>query len=92
METDASDYVSAGILSQYYETGILHPIAFFSTRHTPAECNYKIYDKELMAIVQAFEHWRVELQSVEHPFQLLSDHKNLVYFMSTKLLHRRQAR
>jgi len=54
VETDASDYISAGILSQYHD-GILHPVAFFSKKHSPAECNYEIYDKELMAIVRAFE-------------------------------------
>jgi hypothetical protein len=55
VETDASDYVSAGVLSQYDDEGILHPVAFFSKKHSPAECNYEIYDKELMAIVRAFE-------------------------------------
>ena len=44
VETDASDYVSAGILSQYDDDGILHPVAFFSKKHSPAECNYEIYD------------------------------------------------
>ena len=92
VETDASDYVSTGVLSQYGEDGILHPVAFFSTKHSPAKCNYKIYDKELMAIVRAFEHWRAELQSVENPIKVLSDHKNLEYFMTSKLFNRRQAR
>jgi hypothetical protein len=92
VETDASDYVSAGVLSQYDDDGILHPVAFFSTKHTGAECNYEIYDKELMAIVRAFEEWRAELQSVANPIQVLSDHKNLEYFTTTKLLNRRQAR
>ena len=92
VETDASDYVSAGVLSQHGKDGILHPVAFFSTKHYPAECNYEIYDKELMAIIRAFEHWRAELQSVENPIQVLSDHKNLEYFMTSKLLNRRQAR
>ncbi len=55
VETDASDFVSGGILSQYDEQGELHPIAYFSKKHNPAECNYEIYDKELMAIVRAFE-------------------------------------
>jgi hypothetical protein len=92
VETDASDYVSAGVLSQYDDAGILHPIAFFSKKHTPTECNYEIYDKELMAIVRAFEEWRPELEGALHPIQVLSDHKNLEYFMSTKLLNRRQTR
>jgi hypothetical protein len=50
VETDASDYVSAEILSQYDNEGRLHPVAFFSKKHTTAECNYEIYDKELLAI------------------------------------------
>ena len=55
VETDASDYVLAGVMSQYDTDGILHPIAFFSKKHSPAECNYEIYDKELMAIIRCFE-------------------------------------
>ena len=54
VEIDASNYVSAGVLSQHGDDGLLHAVAFFSKKHTPAECNYEIYDKELMAIVQAF--------------------------------------
>ena len=80
------------MLSQYGKDGILHPVAFFSTKHSPAEWNYEIYDKELMAIVRAFEYWRAELQSVENPIQVLSYYKNLEYFMTSKLLNRRQAR
>jgi hypothetical protein len=57
VETDTSDYVSASILSQYDDEGILYLVAFFSKKHSPAECNYEIYDKELMAIVCAFEEW-----------------------------------
>jgi len=55
VETDASDFVSAAVLSQYDDKGTLHPMVFFSKKHSPAECNYEIYDKELMAIVWAFE-------------------------------------
>ncbi|GIZ39392.1 hypothetical protein CKM354_000277800 [Cercospora kikuchii] len=92
VETDASDYVSAGILPQYDNEGILRPIAFFSKKHSPAECNYEIYDKELLAIIRCFEEWRPELEGAEHPIKVLSDHKNLEYFTTTKQLNRRQAR
>ena len=92
VETDASDYVSAGVLSQRDDEGILRPVAFFSKKHSAAECNYEIYDKELLAIVRAFEEWRPELEGSAFPIQVLSDHKNLEYFMSTKKLSRRQAR
>jgi len=67
-------------------------VAFFSKKHSPAECNNEIYDKELMAIVRAFEKWHAELQSVETPISVLTDRKNLEYFTTTKLLNRRQAR
>jgi hypothetical protein len=92
VETDASEYVSAGILSQYDKEGRLHPIAYFSKKHTPAECNYKIYDKELLAIIRTFEEWRPELEGAMHPISVLSDRKNLEYFMTTKQLNRRQVR
>ena len=56
-----------------------------------AECNYEIYDKELMAIIRCFEECRAELELTPHPIQVLSDYYNLEYFMSMKLLNRRQA-
>ena len=51
VETDASDYLSAGVLSQYDDQGIFYPVAFFSKKHGPAECNYEIYDKALLVVV-----------------------------------------
>ena len=94
LETDASDYVVAAILSQKGDDGELHPVAFLSKKMTPQECNYEIYDKELLAIVRAFEEWHPELAGtpVEDPIRVLTDHKNLEYFMTSKQLNRRQAR
>lgn len=92
VECDASDYVTAGVLSQYDATGTLYPVAFFSKRMSPAECNYEIYDKELLAIIRCFEQWRAELEGLAFPIQVLSDHKNLQYFTTTKQLSHRQAR
>lgn len=92
VETDSSDYVSSGVLSQIGEDGLLHPVAFFSKKLIAAECNYEIYDKELLAIVRCFEQWRPELEGTDMPIQVLTDHKSLEYFMTTKKLTRRQAR
>jgi hypothetical protein len=93
VETDASDFITAGILSQMID-GVLRPVAIFSKKMTPAEINYDIYDKELMAIIQAFETWRPELTSVspDCSIKVYSDHRNLEHFMTTKQLNRRQAR
>jgi len=90
VKTDASDIASAGILSQPGPDGLLHSIAFFSKKHTRAECNYDIYDKELMAVVHAFEEWRAYL--VGRPLTVRSDHQNLRYVTTKRLLNQRQAR
>jgi len=55
MATDASNYVTAGILSQPGKDGMLHPVAYRSKSMTKAECNYDVHDKELLAIVKALE-------------------------------------
>lgn len=92
LETDSSDYVNDGVLSQADDDGVLHPVAFYSKNLLPAECNYDIYDKELLAIVRCLEHWRPELELTDIPIQIFSDHRSLEYFMQTKELTRRQAR
>jgi hypothetical protein len=91
LETDASDYVKGGIVSQYDDEGVLHPVAFYSKSMVPAECNYHIYDKELLAIIRCFEHWRPELECTELPIQVFTDHQALRTFMENKQLTRRQA-
>jgi len=55
VETDALNWASGGVLSQYNNDGKLRPVAFFSAKHSVLKCNYKIYDKELLAIVKALE-------------------------------------
>ena len=92
VETDASDYVSAEILYQIADDGLLHPVEFVSKKHSPAECNYEIYDQELMAIIRSFEEWRPHLESAKGIIKVPCDHKNLEYFMTTKILNRRQSR
>lgn len=92
LETDASDYAVAGILSQVFEDGVLYAIAFFSRKMTPAELNYEIHDKEMLAIVSAFKEWRHYLEGASHTIDVITDHRSLEYFTTTKQLTRRQAR
>ncbi|KAH9244425.1 hypothetical protein BASA81_018177 [Batrachochytrium salamandrivorans] len=91
-EKDASDFAISGVLHQHDQTNTLRPVAFYSRQMNDAERNYDIYDKELLAVVESFKHWRHLLQGGLHPVTVLCDHKNLEYFMSTKKLTRRQAR
>jgi hypothetical protein len=84
--------VSSRVLSQYDEEGTLRPVAFFSKKHSTVECNYEIYNKELLAIIRCLKEWRPELEGTESPIRILSDHRNLEYFIITKMLNHRQAR
>lgn len=92
METDASDGVVSGVLSQKQRDDLWHPVAYFTKTLKPAENNYPIHDKELLAIIRAFEEWRAELEGAAHPTLVYSDHQALEYFMTTKKLSGRQAR
>jgi len=91
LETDASDLALAAILS--IRTGEdIHPVAFHSQSLQAAELNYDIHNKELLAIVEAFKKWRYYLEGTATPVEVITDHKNLTYFCSSKSLTRRQAR
>lgn len=92
LETDASDCVIAGILSQDDDDGRRHPVAFWSRRMTGPESRYDIHDKEMLAIIGGLKEWRPELEGSEHPIEILSDHKGLEYFMTKKELSKRQGR
>ena len=91
METDASDYAISGVLSQYHGK-TLFPVAFMSRKMNPAERNYEIHDKELLAIVEAVKLWRHYLEGLASAFIILTDHQALQYFQTSKTLTRRQAR
>ena len=43
------------MLSQYNKDGELRLVAFLSQKLAPAESNYEIYDKELLAIIRCFK-------------------------------------
>jgi hypothetical protein len=92
VETDASDYALAAILSIVTVDDQVHPVAFHSRTFSPAELNYDTHDKELLAIFDAFKIWRHYLEGAPLPIDVVTDHKNLEYFSTTKVLTRRQAR
>uniref|UniRef100_A0A3B3HPV2 Gypsy retrotransposon integrase-like protein 1 n=1 Tax=Oryzias latipes TaxID=8090 RepID=A0A3B3HPV2_ORYLA len=93
VEVDASDSGVGAVLSQREDTtGKLKPCAFFSRKLSPAEQNYDVGNRELLAIKLALEEWRHWLEGAEHPFIVWTDHKNLAYLRTAKRLNSRQAR
>ena len=90
METDTSKYAIGGVLSQEQDRK-WKPIAFLSRTMQPAERNYEIYDKELLAIVEALAKWRQYLLDTAKTFEIWTDYKNLKYFWEPHKLNGRQA-
>ncbi|MBW0545531.1 hypothetical protein O181_085246 [Austropuccinia psidii MF-1] len=91
VETNASNYAFGAVLSQVSDSG-KHPIAFNSCKPIPAELNYEIHYKELLGIFWALKRWRAFLLSLSSPFEVLTNYSSLQYFMSSKVLTRRQTR
>ena len=90
VETDFSDFVTADMLSQMHN-GVLKPVVFFLKKILPVDCNYMIYDKELLTIMKSFETWKPELASIDQHVKMYTHHKNLEHFMTTKQLNSQQA-
>ena len=91
IETNALGHAIGGVLSQEQD-GKWKPIAFLSRIMQAVEQNYEIYDKELLAIVEALIKWRQYLLDAKEPFEVWTDRKNLKYFREPHKLNGRQVR
>ncbi len=89
VEVDASTSGVGAVLSeQHGDSAKLLPCAFFFRKLTPAEINYDIGNRELLAL----EEWKYWLEGTTHPFTVYTDHKYLEYIRNAKRLNPRQAR
>jgi len=83
------DYVTSGILSMECEDGGWKLVAFLSKSLSEIERNYKIHDKEMLAVIRRLENWRYLLKGTKFKFEVWMNHKNLEYFMKTQKLNQR---
>jgi hypothetical protein len=110
LETHASGYAIAGIISQQADDtrdgpegagrgkgkgragkGHWHPVAFWSRSMASAKRNYTVGDQEILAIVMSCRHWHYYFEGARHPVEVLTDHHNLLRFMTTNAFTGRQA-
>ncbi|KAG5730780.1 hypothetical protein E4T56_gene3486 [Termitomyces sp. T112] len=69
VETNSSNFATGMMLSQQsLEDRKWHPVAFYSKSLNVVEQNYKIHDKEMLAIIWSFEEWQYFLEGVQHKF------------------------
>ena len=87
--TDASDFAIGAVLTQDQGKGE-QPVAYESRKLSPAEQNYAVHEKELLAIVHAIRLWRMYLEG--RRFTVITDHASLEYIKTQANLSRRQAR
>ncbi|SLM34929.1 retrotransposable element tf2 155 kda protein type 1 [Lasallia pustulata] len=93
IETDASAFAIGGILIQQFKiNGHLHwlPVAYYNKKLLDTETRYGMGEQELLANVEAMHHWQYYCQGARHPIVVLTYHANLVWFMTTLNLTRRQ--
>jgi hypothetical protein len=103
VQTDVSGYGMGAVLSQeggpdtlttmldQHKKPVLHPIAYYSATFMPTQCNYDVYDRELLAIMMALDHWRQYLGWTKVLFMIMMDHANLQYWKSPQNLTHRTA-
>jgi len=93
LSTNGSDFATEAVLSQKdMQTNLWHPVVFFSKSLDVHERNYKIYDKELLAVIWRLEEYRYYSEEYPYKVEIWSDHQNLTFFRTAQKLTRRQAR
>jgi hypothetical protein len=91
VECDASYYATGAISSQQQPNQTWRPVAFQSWTMSPAQWNYQIYDKELLAVINSITEWRPYLLGTSQPIEVFTDHKNLEFYRKPQDFTHRQA-
>ena len=94
LKIDVFDFVVVVILSQKKVDELFYFVTYMSKTMSSIECNYEIYDKEFLIIVQIFKKWHSKCVEifVEKLIRVINDYRNLKHFMTIKQFNRRQAR
>lgn len=86
VETNVLDYTLIAILLIIIEEKEINLVTLHSHMFKITELNYDIYNKELLAVFEAFCILYHYLKRSELPIDIIMDHKNLEYFSTTKIV------
>jgi hypothetical protein len=92
LEVDTSGFTTGAVLMQHGDDKKKHPVGYYSATLNDAKRNYDIYDLELLAVVNALEHWQHFLAGSPHKVIVYTDHLNLQYWREPHKISRRVAR
>jgi len=92
VEADISNYATRGVLSMRCSNEKWRPVVFIFKSFSETEQNYKIYNKEMLAVIRCLEAWKHFLEGTIEKFEIWTDYKNLKYFIKVQKLYKRQAR
>ena len=70
VEADALNYATEGVLSMKCSNELWRPVAFISKSLSDTERNYKIHNKEILAVVRCLEMWRHFLEGTTTKFKI----------------------
>jgi len=93
LSTNTSNFTIEAVLSQKdMYTNLWHPVVCFSKLLDVHKRNYKIYDKELLVVIQELKEYRHHLEGHPYKIEIWLDHQNLTFFKTAQKLTRRQVR
>jgi len=87
VEVDTLNYATGRVLSMKCSNKLWRPVAFISKFLSNTEKNYKIHNKEMLAVVRCLETWRYFLEGTIVKFEIWTNNKNLKYFMKAQKLN-----
>jgi len=92
VKTNTLKYALIAILSITTEEKEVHLVTSHSHSFKAIELNYDTYDKEFLVVFEVFHTWCHYLEGLKQPIDIITDYKNLKYFLITKLLFYCQAK
>ena len=70
VEANTSNYATGGVLSMKCSDKKWRPVAFILKSLSNIEQNYKIHNKEMLAVVRCLEAWRHFLEGAVEKFEI----------------------
>ena len=87
VKADVLDYTIGEVLLIKCKDEKQRPVIFISKLLNETERNYKIHDKEMLAVIRCLEAWRHFLEGARIKFEIWTNYKNLEYFMKNQKLN-----